>query len=475
MKNLLFKFFTVTIIILAVSYSAYSQTDSLEKAFEENALKIDSLNLTVKNIVITGNDVTKPEIILREMSLKKGSRFTLKKYSDDLLNIYNLALFTKVDIIPIPVGDKEITLNVDVQERWYILPLPSGGIEDGEFKKIWLGMNLRWDNFRGRDERLNFGFRVFYNPSVSLRYSVPWIGEKAHLFMSIGGAWQRSRNQSLEALGRQSGTNTITYKEANYENIQYKAELTVGRFFGKRFSVFTDYRFNHLRVSEYQLHRTLSSDGVDRYLTIGGGISFDSRDLNEYATKGDFLKTTYHRFGFLDKEINFGRYTLENQSFIPIPISKKYYFTIATKLFTSLAMGAIIPVYNHEYLGYSEDYVRGWKGKAFEGDNVLTMYNEIRIPIIKPRYIKGKDMMIVKDIPIVKNLDIRHGLYMTLIYDIGTVWYKDENIFKKRFISGAGIGINVIAPFGYVLRADWVFRLDRPVVGQIGLSLNAKF
>ena len=83
--------------------------------------------------------------------------------------------------------------------------------------------------------------------------------------------------------------------------------------------------------------------------------------------------------------------------------------------------------------------------------------------------------MIVKDIPIVKNLDIRHGLYFTLIYDIGTVWYKNEKISSKRFYNGAGIGLNVIAPFGYVLRADWVFRLGKPTVGQVGFSLSAKF
>src|SRR6185436_4098984 len=97
--------------------------DSLQKQFDENALKIDTMNLIVKSIIITGNKTTKDEIILREMSLKTGSKFTLKKYSDDIQNIYNLALFTKVDIIPIPLNDKEIGLNVDVQERWYILPL----------------------------------------------------------------------------------------------------------------------------------------------------------------------------------------------------------------------------------------------------------------------------------------------------------------------------------------------------------------
>lgn len=449
--------------------------DSLKKQFEENALKIDSMNLKVNSIIVSGNKITKPYIITREMSLKKGGKFTLEKYSNDLLNIYNLALFTRVDVIPIPTGEKEIALNVDVQERWYILPLPNAGIEEGEWKKVWLSMNLRWDNFRGRNERLNAGFRVFYNPSVSLNYHIPWIGDKLHLFLGLGGSWQRQRNRSLEAVGRESGTNTILYNEKNYDNIQYKAEINLGRFFGRHFSVHSTFRYNYLKVTEYAEGRTLSKDGIDRFLILGGGISYDTRDIYEYATKGLLFKTFYERYGFIDEEINFGRFTVENQIFIPVNFTKHYYITVASKLYTSLAIGPVIPVYNHEYLGYSEDYVRGWKGKAYEGDDVFTVYNEIRIPVVKPRYIKGRDMMIVKDLPIIKNLDLRHGLYFTIIYDIGTVWYKNESILNKRFYSGAGIGLNFIAPFGYVLRADWVFRLDKPVVGQLGLSLSAKF
>jgi len=329
--------FVPFILFAQVETDPYNENlnDSLQKIFEDNALKIDTLGLKVSSIIITGNKTTKDDIILREMHLKKGGKFTLKEYSEDLLSIYNLALFTKVDIIPVPVGEKEIALNVDVKERWYILPLPNAGIEEGEWKKIWFSMNLRWDNFRGRNERLNAGFRVFYNPSVSLSYYVPWIGEKLHLFMGIGGAWQRQRNRSLTAVGRESGSNTIAYNDSNYENVQYKAELTLGRYFGKNFSVFTEYKFNHLRVSQYAPDRTVSDDGVDRYITLGAGVSWDSRDINEYATKGLMFRTMYERYGFLDEEVNFGRFILENQSFIPVPITINYYITIGKPEFYS--------------------------------------------------------------------------------------------------------------------------------------------
>lgn len=473
------------ILILLIVLNLFSKTvtaqygdelnDTLKKQFDENALKIDSLNLKVTSVIVSGNNITKPFIITREMSLKKGNKFTLKKYTDDILSIYNLGLFTRVDVIPVPTGEKEIALNVDVQERWYILPLPNAGIEEGEWKKFWLSMNLRWDNFRGRNERLNAGFRFFYNPSVNLSYHVPWIGDKLHLFMRIGGSWHRQRNKSLVAIGRESGTNTILYNEKNYENIQYKGEVSIGRYFGRHFSLYSTFRYNYLKVTEYTEGRTLSKDGIDRFLIIGGGLSYDTRDIYEYATKGAYFKTFYERYGFIDEEINFGRFTLENQSFIPVSFSKQYYITLSSKIFTSLAIGPVIPVYNHEYLGYSDDYVRGWKGKAFEGDNVFTLYNEIRIPLIKPRYIKGSEMVVLKNLPIIKKLDLRHGLYFTLIYDIGTVWYKNDNIRNNRFYSGAGIGLNIIAPLGYLLRTEWVFRFDKPVVGQLIFSLSAKF
>ena len=361
----LFLFFVITV-------SVFPQNDSLKKAYEENSAKIDSLNLKVGNIIITGNKITDDDIILREMTLKKGSTFTLKKYSDDILNIYNLALFTKVEIIPIPSGEKEITLNVDVKERWYILPLPDAGLDDGEWKKVWVALNLRWDNFRGRNESLNLGFRAYYNPSVSARYYVPWIGKKMHLFMGFGGSWQRSRNQSLQAVGRNNGGSSISYNDENYENIQYRGDLTLGKYFGKYFSVFTDYKYNYLRVSVYRPGRTVSPDGSDSYLSLGAGISFDSRDVYEYATKGQNFRISYLRSGFIDNEVDFGRFSLENQSFIPVYLKGDYYVTIASKLFTSIGMGAVIPVYNHQFLGYGANYVRGWNGYTFEGDNVLT-------------------------------------------------------------------------------------------------------
>jgi outer membrane protein assembly factor BamA len=366
-------------------------------------------------------------------------------------------------------------VNVDVQERWYILPLPQGGIEDGEWAKTWIGLDFKWDNFRGRNESISLDFRILYNPFIRASYTVPRIGDKLRLFSTISIGYSRSRNQSLTAVGRTSGSNTIKAGEHNYDNYQFNSHITIGKQISGRIAPYTNVGFDYIRVSQYAEGRTVSAAGIDKYMTFGIGIRYDSRDIYEFATKGYYFETHFQRYGHLDRDINFGKFDLESQSFIPVNFNQNYYITVASRLHTSLSVGAVIPLYHHEYLGYSDDYVRGWKGTAFEGENEFTLYNEIRIPLLKPRYIKAQELPLINIMPILRKLDLRHGLYFTLFYDVGSVWYKYENVRKVRFLSGAGMGLNVILPFGYIARMDWAFRIARPVVGELGLSLSAKF
>jgi outer membrane protein assembly factor BamA len=449
--------------------------DSIAQKITDNPHYIDSLNLVVKDVVISGNKITKDEIILREMNLKPGSKFTLKNYEHDVNSIYNLGLFMKVDIIPLPATGKYVVLNVDVQERWYFFPLPSGGIEGGDWKKIWLGLNLRWENFRGRNEVIGLSFRVFYNPSINFHYSIPWIGKNLHLFTSINVGFSRIRNQSLEALGKPPGSESIGTDEANFDNNRFNGMLTVGKFIKDRFSVFTDIGYNYLRVTQNAPGRTLSPTGKDKYITLGLGVQYDTRNILEYTTAGFYIKTGIKKFGFVDSDVNYSRFQLDSRVFIPVNITREYFITLGTRLYSSIAVGGTVPIYNHEYLGYSEQYVRGWQSYTYEGENALTMFNEIRIPIIKPRYIKAEKIPLLKYVPIINRMDLKHGLFFTVFYDVGAVYEKNQMLRDVKFRSGTGIGLNFILPFGYILRTEWGFRLGNPIVGKFGLGLEAKF
>lgn len=449
--------------------------DSSQLEMAANVSKLDSLDLTVQDIIITGNKVTKDEVILRQMKIKKGSKFSSEDYKSDLHRIYNLGLFNRVDILPVPVSDKYVVVEVVVQEKWYIYPMPEAGLDEGEWSKLWLGMNVRWANFRGRDESLSASFRILYNPSFRVSYRVPWIGENLHLFTAYSVGYSKMRNESLQAQDISNGSRTYYSNDTNFDYYHFNSQVTIGKYLTDKLNIFTDLSYNYLRVSQFYPGRTVSPTGKDKYLGIGFGLSFDSRDIREFATKGFYFNSNYTRYGLIDRTINFARYNVESESFIPINFKNDYYITIASKVFTSLAMGPVIPLYDHEILGYSGNYVRGWRGLAYEGENEFTAYNEIRIPILQPSYTKASEFPVLKSMPYIKNMDLKHGLYFSIIYDVGSVWYKDERIYDQRFLSGTGIGLEAILPFGYILRTEWVMRIDDPLRSEFGLTLGAKF
>jgi hypothetical protein len=230
-----------------------------------------------------------------------------------------------------------------------------------------------------------------------------------------------------------------------------------------------------LSVDNYQPGRTLSSNGTDKFILLGLGMIYDSRNNREFTMKGYSLIANYQHFGLISDAVNFGRFTFDQQSFIPINFNKDYSISLATKLYSSIVVGSTIPYYNHKVLGYGGDYVRGWYYFGFEGDNQFSLYNEIRIPIIQPDYLKMNKLPVLKNIRYVNSFSARYGLYFTMFYDIGAIWNEDDQVKSIKMLNGTGIGLNAIFPFGFIGKAEWAFRLGNPVVGQLVLGLGAKF
>ena len=409
------------------------------------------------------------------MKLARNRTFSAVQYEKDKQSIYNLNLFARVSIIPVLMPGNKLLLNIKVEEKWYIFPSPFLSFTDGDIRKWTAGIFTRWQNFRGRNESIGLGFGVGYNPFIRASYSVPWIGSKVHLFLSVNGSYSRDANRSLQALGRNNGDPVSLTLDNNFDYRNYSISFTTGKYLTKEFSVFTSAGYSFLRVSGYAQGRTLSSGGVDKYILLGIGSSYDSRNFREYTTKGYFAQFDFTHYGLIRRDVDFGRMNAELRQFIPLNITNDYSITLASKFYTSLAVGPVIPFYNHKFLGYGDDFVRGWGRLGYEGDNDLTLYNEVRIPLIQPAYIEGKNLPLIKILPYLKKFSYKYGLYFTMFYDIGGIWNKEDRLQKVKFMNGTGIGLNAILPFGFVGKIEWAFRLGKPTVGQIIVGAGAKF
>jgi hypothetical protein len=220
---------------------------------------------------------------------------------------------------------------------------------------------------------------------------------------------------------------------------------------------------------------TLNSGGIDRFLTLAINFNYDNRNLYEYTTYGTFIKVDYTKYGLFSNYFDFNKVRADLREYILVNPLNIYEFTICSRALSAISFGGNIPSYLKEFIGKS-DYLRGWKNFIAEGENKLCLFNELRLPIIKPGYINGRKIPFIKDISYLNRFSYKYGLFWTFFYDIGGVWNKNDNFFKTSFLQSFGTGINIIMPFTFVTRIELAYRIDNnKLIPQINVNLSNSF
>lgn len=439
-------------IFLLVVSPLIAQTDTTQSAsIAAHPVQPVSYGI-VDTIIVLGNEKTKESVILREMTLKPGMEATPELVEFDRSRIYSIGLFTRVDISVVPFDGRNVLI-VDVNERWYIIPLPLFGFRDGDPKKPYYGAGILHNNFRGLNQKL-FGSIVFgYNPSLVFQFSDPWIDREHDLFFSGSLSYFRVRNRSAVAI-----VNTSNFDELHYD---------INASLGKRFSLYNtagiNLGFQIVEVTEHRPGRTVNPNGSDKF--IYGTLSFthDSRDLRDYSTKGTFASVYVTKYGFGEAMLSFTRIGADVRRFTPLPLD----FTLATRGFGSVVSGGMIPTYARSYFGYGER-VRGFFKDVLEGENIAGASAELRWPLLKPRVIHFSAIDIPQEFAV-----WRFGISLELFADAGTTWFRGEKLSLSRIASGYGGGIVFLLPYDIVMRTEYARNKFRR--GQFIFDLRSSF
>ncbi len=106
-------------------------------------------------IRFVGNEVTRPAILLQEMSIHVGDPVDLERIEESRQAMMDLGLFKRVDA-EVLQGDAGPILQITVAEKHYVLPVPRlNRNADGD---ISYGVQLRLDNLGGLNQRLRATF-----------------------------------------------------------------------------------------------------------------------------------------------------------------------------------------------------------------------------------------------------------------------------------------------------------------------------
>lgn len=203
----------------------------------------------ITRIEFVGNKVTNSRILRQEMVIRPGDPVDPARIEESRLAVQNLGLFKTVETRLLPDGRKGKILEVRVEEKRYLLPLPRASRNaDGD---VSYGFQLRYDNLSG----LNQGLKLTYD----------------HKKSSLTGG--QSNDFSVDyAYPRVAGSDYNFTASANY----VPSELLLLNNTTGQSGI---YRSRMLGGS-IGVSRLLNKHGPVQGWTVGGGLSFNQ---NRYA------------------------------------------------------------------------------------------------------------------------------------------------------------------------------------------------
>lgn len=403
--------------------------------------------LVVNEIVLVGNETTKDYVILREMSIKVGGPLTAELIDHDKNRIYGLRLFNRVDIDYTSEGN-EATVFVRVSERWYIFPVPVIGFKYRDIKKLYYGLGIIHQNFRGRNEKVVASFALGFDRWVSLSYQNPKITADDIFF---AGKASYSHVQNLNV------------NQGLYNQRVSALSTTLGKRFGLYTTVLGSFGYDRWNITDPLEGRTASRTGTDEFFSIGFRYLHDTRDVWEYATKGEVLSLSVTKFGMGKSEVDLLRYKIDLRGYRPFDGGPSF----CARAFGSFLGGGVAPPYLHTYFGYDER-LRGYFNTVFEGEHRVGSSVEVRIPVLTPRYLQLSTPYLPPEFSV-----WRYGLYIGLFADVGKIWYRTESFSHMPWRSGYGAGLHFLLPYSIVVRTEYA--LNNKGRGDFVLDFGASF
>ncbi len=421
--------------------------------------------LLVHDILISGNDVTHKDVILRELVLSKGDTVLKMELLPALQrskeNLLNLALFNFVYIGVKHLENNQIDFIISLTERWYIWPVPileyadrnfSTFIKNRDWDKINYGAWLKWNNFRGRNELLTGKIRQGYVKEYSLAYTKPNLG--------------KNQTHGISAGFNINHQNEVYIATVRNRPVEYKPEDRPAQI---RFNAFTKYTYRRKYYTKHSLrfeyYDYLVSDSVAVLNTnyLGGGddrrnyfmcsyiFDYDIRDSKIYPLEGFHVTIKAEQIGLgIIEHFDYSTFRLTGVMMFHQKLANRLYLHNATK--GRYSSEKVTPHFLNKALGYNE-YLSGYEPYVIDGsDYVISMYN-LKFQVVKPK------TYTIPFIGMEQFNKIHYALYFNVFTDAGyvnSVFPDPTNTMVNTWQFSAGAGIDLVTYYDQVFRIDYV-------------------
>jgi len=444
--------------------SAIAQPSEQSRASQDSSTDSLARIVVVDNILITGNKKTKDNIILRELDVTRGEKYSLAELNELLVidrnKIYNTALFNVVEVQTYDLSENRVVIQVNVKERWYFYPIPKIEFVDRNFNdwiqnqgadwsRVNWGLKFTQYNFRGRNERLALLVQGGYTRQAGIQYAIPYIDRNQRTGISFRFDYSENTNTLY---------NTIDHdrKFVDSENI-IRRRAYGGVAITRRNSFYNTHHFG-LNFSNTWVGDTVvalnpnffrGGGNQQRYFILGYSFTADHRDIIAYPLTGYQFKISALKKGL-------GIY--DNVNYFRVSGSYTKYWEFNKRYFLSNYSSAYFSFpENQDYinstgLGYGNEIVRGYELWVIEGKNYFlnkTTFKKELLSILKT----------INSMPIEQFQTFPLSIYLKTYFDFGyvnnLVGRDQNNRLTNKLIWGTGIGLDFFTAYDLVVRTEF--------------------
>ena len=383
-----------------------------------------------------GNKVTEEEVLLQEMAVEAGSPYTPEQVEASRQAIMNLGLFKSVETELLQEQERNI-LQVTVEERYYILPLPLLGyrpdfLADETVTNYSYGGQIRFDNLFGLNQRL----KIDYEEKKYVDDTEPMekLTELTYSYPRIVGTPYRL---DVDLAREEKGIYTRDEEETIVASTDFDRQFA--RFFVSRWlnreGASEGWRGGLGMYAERNDYRDL--EGVSEYqdndeVALLGNIGYIMVDQFPYHRKGQtFNYSVALADDILGSDPEFFRNTFTYRRYSPLD-------SVDANINTQLKLGVAFGDGEPYSLGSSTS-LRGYPSDTLEGKLLLQGNFEYHHPVSGYRQLRG-----------------------VLFADAGNVWPAVDEINNSRLYTSFGVGLRwrVQSFVDVTLRLDYAYNTD---------------
>ncbi|MEH0158081.1 BamA/TamA family outer membrane protein [Limibacter armeniacum] len=420
----------------------------------------------IKDINLSGNQVTKDKIIYRELEMQPGVLLPKQDidefFKSERNKLINTDLFEEVNLSIEEEGKDSLNVHIAVKERWYTWPIPILELADrnfnewwnnrgGDFSRLQYGIMFKRRNFRGRKESLDLLMRFGFSNVFRINYNIPFLDKQQKTSLSFGASY--------------SETHTVAYatkfnkfvEVSNEENVlqkQWAGYVSVGKRIG-----FYDYHRVSLgyssgaiadTVAELNPNYFLGGRKSQKFFKLSYSYAKDMRDIRVYPLNGYFVRGSFEKNG-LGVFDDLNSIVIEGDYFKYTPISKRFFHELGATFKTSFP--ALQPYQEMRALGYTTKILRGYDNYVVEGQHLGIFKNTLRFKAL------SKKLNLKKIIPLKYFSSIPIEVYLKSYADAGyissQVVTETNERLTNNLLLGWGTGVDVVTFYNTTFRLEY--------------------